>query len=74
MKCEYSDGLKIDYSGSLSIKKGNEIHGYFVKEDSIPDTFRYILDKAARSNSCGDLRKISEAVTHSECGKVCIRE
>jgi hypothetical protein len=74
MKCEYKDGLRVDYSGSLRVRKGNEIEGFLVKEEFIPDTFRYVLDKAVRNNSCGDIRKIAEAITHSVNGKFCIRE
>jgi len=74
MRCEYKDGLKVDYSGSLRVRKGNEINGFIVKEDFIPDSFRCELDKAVRNNSCGDIRKIAEAITHGVNGKLCIRE
>jgi hypothetical protein len=71
MKCEYSDGLRIDYSGSLSVRKGNEIHGYLAKQENIPGSFRYELDKAARGNSCSELRKIATALA-MDCGRVCL--
>jgi hypothetical protein len=72
MKCEYNDGLKIDYSGSLTVRKGNEIRGVFAKKDSIPAEFKYVLDKAARDNSCVELRNIVQEITRTECGKVCL--
>jgi hypothetical protein len=37
MRCEYSDGLKVDYSGSLKIIKGAEIN-VFMKEGVISPT------------------------------------
>jgi hypothetical protein len=73
MRCEYKDGLKIDYSGSLRMKKGNEIGGYFARKDSIPADIRYELDKSVRKNSCSDIRKIAEIVTHDVCGRICMK-
>jgi hypothetical protein len=74
MKCEYKDGLRVDYSGSLRVRKGNEIEGFLVKEEFIPDTFRYVLDKAVRNDSCRDIRKIAEAITQNVNGKFCKRD
>lgn len=71
MRCEYSDGIKVDYSGSLRIQKGNEISGFLVKEDAMPDSFKYELDKAVRNNSCGELRNLALAVA-TDCGRVCV--
>ena len=35
MKCEYDDGYKVDYSGSLRITKDEDVNLY-VKKRSIP--------------------------------------
>jgi len=35
MKCEFSDGLKVNYSGPLQILKGQEVN-VFIKEAKIP--------------------------------------
>jgi hypothetical protein len=72
MRCEYNDGLAINYSGSLTVRKGNEINGYLAKEDNIPDSFRKELDKAASSGNCGELRKIAMSVA-TDCARVCIK-
>jgi len=72
MKCEFKDGLKIDYSGSLTVKKGNEIRGFFARKDSIPAEFKHVLDKAVRNNNCGEIRNIVQEITRSECGRVCL--
>lgn len=73
MKCEYGDGVRIDYSGSLRIRKGNEIYGYLVKMDGIPDTLRNDLDNASRSENCKEIRRISDAVVNgTPCGRICL--
>ncbi len=74
MRCAYKDGLNIDYSGSLVVKKGNEIGGVLIKEDSFPEHIRYELDKAVLNNSCNELREIATALTSIECGTVCLRK
>ncbi len=77
MRCEYSDGLKVDYSGSLRITRGKEIYGLSVRGDALTDDFRYELDKAVRAKSCDDLRKIAQAIADNIggkiSGKVCIK-
>jgi len=72
MRCEYKDCLKIDYSGSLTVRKGNDIRGVFAKKDSIPAEFKYVLDKAVRNNNCDEIRSVVQEITRSECGKVCL--
>ncbi|HEX9023821.1 MAG TPA: hypothetical protein VF799_08290 [Geobacteraceae bacterium] len=62
MTCEFNDGLKIDYSGSLRITKGEEIN-VFVKEGFIPANIREELEEATRNASCGDFREIAGTVT-----------
>ena len=61
MRCEYKDGLKIDYSGSLTVRKGNDLRGVFAKKDSIPAQFKNVLDKAARNNNCDEIRSVVQA-------------
>ena len=73
MRCEYKDGLKVDYSGSLRIRKGDEVN-VFMKGDFIPSNIRGDLDSAARKNSCEDFRRIALAVTETVGSKACIHE
>ena len=73
MKCEFKDGVKIDYSGSLSIRNGKGINGYLVRKEGIPDNLRMELDRAVRNDSCKEMRKITDAIVHgSPCGKMCL--
>jgi hypothetical protein len=72
MKCEFKDGLTIDYSGSLRVRRGNNIEGVLVKETGLPDTIKFVLDSAARNHDCNELRKITEEITRTECGRICI--
>ncbi len=78
MRCEYGDGLKVDYSGSLRITRGKEIFGLSVRENAMTDDFRNELNMAVRSKSCDDLRKIAQAIADNIGGKisgrVCIRK
>jgi len=72
MRCEYTDGLKIDYSGSLLVRKGHEIKGVLVREGGLPDSIKSVLDSAARNNNCKELRRLTEELTRTDCGRVCI--
>ena len=62
MRCEYDDGFKVNYSGSLSIKKGDDVDLY-VKENFIPSAVKNGLEAAAVHNSCGELRQAAYDVT-----------
>ena len=62
MRCEYDDGFKVNYSGTLSIKKGDDVDLY-VKENFIPSTVKSGLEAAAVHNSCGELRQAAYGVT-----------
>jgi len=72
MRCEFKDGMKIDYSGSLTVRNGNEIVGHLVKDTGLPDTIKNLLDNAARNQNCSELRRITEELTRTDCGRVCI--
>jgi hypothetical protein len=56
MKCEYDDGYKVDYSGSLRITKAEGVN-LFVKKRFIPAIVKGALQTAARHNNCVELRK-----------------
>ena len=71
MKCEFKDGLKVNYSGPLQITKGQDVN-VFIKEARIPDDIKNDLDMALYKNSCGDLRTIAETVTKSFGNRACI--
>jgi hypothetical protein len=64
MKCEYGDGFKVDYSGSLRITKGEDVNVY-VNESFIPFSAKSGLDAAAMHNSCSELRKAAQGATTS---------
>jgi hypothetical protein len=74
MRCEYKDGLKIDYAGSLIVKKSGDIDGFLIKENSIPEHIRYELDKAVLNDSCSEMREVAGALTSTVCGTVCLRK
>lgn len=73
MKCEFSDGLKVKYSGPLQITKGQDVN-VFIKEERIPDHIKYDLDRALYKNSCSDMRTIAESVTKTFGTRACIHE
>ena len=62
MKCEYSDGLKVDYSGPLHITKGTDID-VFIDEARLPDGIKDDLEMALFRNSCSAIRTAAEDVT-----------
>jgi hypothetical protein len=62
MKCEYNDGLKVDYSGSLHISKGSDVD-LVLKAEEIPENFKGVLQEAELHKSCGELRKAALEVT-----------
>jgi len=71
MKCEYSDGFKVNYSGPLQITKGTDVN-VFIKEARIPDSVKSDLDMALYKNSCGDLRSVADTVTKTFGNRACI--
>lgn len=73
MRCEYNDGLKVNYSGSLQIMKGKDVN-VFMKEGFIPVNIKRDLELAARNNSCGEMRNIAKVVTDTVGNKACIHE
>ena len=73
MKCEYSDGIKVNYSGPLQIIKGQEVN-VFIKEGLIPESIKSDLDMALYKNSCGDMRAIADTVTKTYGNRACIHE
>lgn len=73
MKCEFSDGLKVNYSGPLQILKGQDVN-VFIKESRIPESIKYNLDRALYKNSCSDMRTIAEEVTKTFGTRACIHE
>lgn len=56
MECEYADGLKVVYSGSIRITKADDVN-LFVKKRSIPANVMGVLQTAVQNNSCNELRK-----------------
>ena len=71
MKCEYDDGLKVDYSGPLRITKGEEIN-LFIEEARLPDGIKDDLEMALFRNKCGALRNVAEEVTKTFGKRACI--
>jgi hypothetical protein len=62
MKCEYGDGFKVEYEGSLRVTKGDEVNLY-VKESFIPSDIKSEFEAAALHNSCGELRHAAQEAT-----------
>ena len=73
MRCEYNDGLNVDYSGYLHISKRNDIN-VFMDEDFIPANIKHDLNAASQSNNCGNIRKIAEAVTDTVGSRACLAD
>ncbi|MBK5275716.1 MAG: hypothetical protein JJE30_11765 [Desulfuromonadales bacterium] len=71
MKCEYSDGLSVNYSGPLQILKGQDVN-VFIKEARIPGQIKEDLDTAVFSHSCSSMRTIAETVTKTFGNRACI--
>lgn len=55
MRCEYNDGLKVDYSGSLHISKGSDVD-LVLQAEEIPENFKGELQEAVLHKSCSELR------------------
>ena len=73
MKCEFSDGTKINYSGPLQVTKGKDVN-VFIKESLIPDDIKLDLDMALFRNSCSDMKTIAETVQKTYGNRACIHE
>lgn len=71
MRCEYDDGLKVNYSGPLQITKGQEVN-VFINEARIPEDIKDDLEMALFRNSCREMRTISETVTKTFGDRACI--
>lgn len=71
MKCEYNDGLKVDYSGPLQIKKGQSVN-VFINEARIPEAIKDDLEMALFRNSCREMRTVAETVTKTFGVRACI--
>jgi len=73
MRCEYKDGLKVNYAGALHIIKGSEVN-VFMKEGLIPANIKGKLDAAASSFSCEEMRKAAQELTDTVGKRACIHE
>jgi hypothetical protein len=73
MICEYKDGLKVNYSGSLQITKGKDVN-VLIKAGYIPANIKGGLDLAAGNHSCRDMRKVARDVTATFGNRACIHE
>lgn len=73
MKCQFDDGLKVDYEGSLRITKGSDIN-VFVEQGHMPSDLRSSLDSASQSNNQQDLRRVCDEVIQKYGNKACIHE
>jgi hypothetical protein len=71
MICEYKDGLKVNYSGSLQITKGKDVN-VLIKAGFIPSNIKSGLEQASSHHSCSDMRKVAEDVTATFGSRACI--
>ena len=62
MRCEYKDGFKVDYSGTLHISKGRGVD-LVIEGGVLPANVKDNLDSAVINNSCHELRAASKAAT-----------
>ncbi len=62
MRCEFRDGVEIEYAGTLSVSKGEDF-GVVLDAGDIPAGFKSYLDSAARHNNCCELRTIAQEIT-----------
>ena len=73
MKCEFSDGTKVKYTGPLQITRGKDVN-VFIKEALLPGDIKSDLEMALYKNSCGEMRRVAERVTKIYGNKACIHE
>ncbi len=73
MKCEYDDGLKVDFDGFLRITKGDEVNLY-IKEGFVPREIKGRLTVATINYSCSSMREVAEDATRVLGKKACILE
>ncbi|MBT0666589.1 hypothetical protein KI809_19950 [Geobacter pelophilus] len=71
MKCVYSDGLKVEYKGSLMIKDNRDVNVY-IKEGLIPLHVKGELDVALINFNCSDMRTAVKIVTDTVGKRACI--
>ena len=64
MICDYKDGFKVDYAGSLHISKGKDVD-FVIQGSQLPANVKSSLDSAVTHNSCQELRKASWAATQN---------
>lgn len=71
MKCEYSDGLTVNYSGPIQITKGQDVN-VFIKEARLTDSIKSDLEMALYKNSCGEMRTVAETITDTFGKRACV--
>ena len=73
MRCTFSDGLKVNYSGPLQVMKGQDVN-VFIREERIPGHIKNDLDMALFRNSCSEMRIIADTVIEKFGKRACIHE
>ncbi|MBP1752565.1 MAG: hypothetical protein H6Q57_1401 [Geobacteraceae bacterium] len=73
MKYEFSDGMVVDYSGSIHVTRGTEID-LFIEEGYIPVNVRKDLEEATRKGSRDDIKKIAVMLTDTVGSKACLAD
>jgi len=46
----------------------------FIEKDFVPANIKHYLNTACKTNDCGEIRKIAEAVTNTVGRKVCFAD
>jgi hypothetical protein len=62
MRCDYKDGFKVDYAGTLHISKGRGVD-LVIEGGILPADVKSSLDSAVIHNSCHELRAASKVAT-----------
>ncbi|UFS70327.1 hypothetical protein LPW11_20935 [Geomonas sp. RF6] len=70
MKCDFQDGWKVDYSGDLRIKHGDDVNVY-ITSGNIPSEFKNDLDSC---DSCDSLKKLAQDITNKVGPHACLHE
>jgi hypothetical protein len=68
---EFDDGMVVEFTGSILIKKGNDINVY-IKEGFVPSKIKEDLEVMNRIG--GDVRKLVEVITDAVGSNIYIKD
>lgn len=71
MRCEYRDGMKVNYTGPLQITRGNDIN-VFISEGRLTPAMKDDLEMALFRNSCTSFKEVADEAMKSYGNRACI--